>query len=71
MQKKTFLDNLFSIVPIISVLNLKEETILTLSEKNLLLSLKILKNHFGFRYDLLTCISGVDLFNQSFTNKMS
>jgi NADH/F420H2 dehydrogenase subunit C len=65
-EKKTALYNLSSIVPIISILNVKKETILTVSEKNLLLSLKILKNHFGFRYDLLTCISGVDLFNQSF-----
>ena len=46
MKKKFVLNNLFSIMPIISVLNLKKEIILTSSEKNLLMSLKILVTSF-------------------------
>jgi len=65
-EKKSVIHNLSSILPLISVLNSKEDITLSLSEKNLLVSLKVLRNHFGFRYDILTCISGVDLFNQSF-----
>jgi NADH dehydrogenase (ubiquinone) Fe-S protein 3 len=31
------------------------------NNKDLLITLRILKNHFGYQYNLLSCISGVDL----------
>ena len=48
---------MFSIVHITSVLNLKEETILTLSEKNLLLSLKIFLKVFIFMTYFLIAVT--------------
>jgi len=53
-------------VPVLIYQQFKKETIITISNKHLLVSLKTLKKHIGLQYKLLTCISGVDLFNKKY-----
>jgi len=53
-------------IPIIVYQHYKKESIITIPNKCLLFSLKILKKHVGLQYNLLTCISGVDLFNKKY-----
>lgn len=56
----------FNIIPKIVIQNINEEKVLVVSPKNLILSLKILKQHINFRYNLLSCISGVDFIGNSY-----
>lgn len=57
--------NITNIIPIIRYLNIENENIFIFKTNNLLISLKVLKKHLGLNFNLLTCISGVDLFNKS------
>jgi NADH dehydrogenase (ubiquinone) Fe-S protein 3 len=43
-----------------------DEKIIVTSHKNLLLSLKCLKQHIGYQYNMLTCISGVDFLGKDY-----
>jgi NADH/F420H2 dehydrogenase subunit C len=54
------------LVPIIIELKSNFEIIIVVSEKNLLFSLNCLKNHINFQYNLLSCISGVDYFENKY-----
>jgi len=59
------IQNLFNnnrIIPIITSLNIENENIFVIQIKNLLISLCVLKKHIGLNYNLLSCISGVDLY---------
>jgi NADH:ubiquinone oxidoreductase subunit C len=53
-----------NIVPTLTSLNIENENIFIIKPNNLLVSLNILKNHIAFNFNLLTCISGVDLFGK-------
>jgi NADH dehydrogenase (ubiquinone) Fe-S protein 3 len=44
----------------------RDEIVLIVSNEKLLFSLNILKNHIGYCYKLLTCVSGVDLLGKSY-----
>ena len=55
-----------ALIPTVTTYSSKDEVILVVEKKNLLLSLLTLKNHINFQYNLLSCISGVDLFIQSY-----
>jgi NADH dehydrogenase (ubiquinone) Fe-S protein 3 len=56
----------FNIIPKIVIQTINEEKVLVVTPKNLILSLKILKQHINFRYNLLSCISGVDFIGNSY-----
>jgi NADH:ubiquinone oxidoreductase subunit C len=58
-RKNFFLNN---IIPTITSLIVENENIFIVHANNLLVSLNIVKNHIGLNFNLLTCISGVDLF---------
>jgi NADH/F420H2 dehydrogenase subunit C len=49
-----------NILPVLTSLFLKQQTILVVLHDKLLLSLNVLKNHVGMQYKMLSCISGVD-----------
>jgi NADH/F420H2 dehydrogenase subunit C len=55
-----------NLIPLLTLQQIKGELILVVSVKNLLLSINTLKSHIGFQYNLLSCISCVDLLNQTY-----
>lgn len=64
MNKKNYLNlNIEQVIPVLAQTIFKSEFIIVISKENLYFSLNILKNHFNFRYRLLSCISGIDLLN--------
>ncbi len=58
-QFKNF-ESIKTIMPVLSFYNLKKENTLVVLNSNLLFCLTFLKNHIGYQYKLLSCISGVD-----------
>ncbi len=66
MNKKynhKFLLNLQNIIPVITTQSVKDELSLVVSHKHLIFCLTVLKNHINYQYNLLSCISGVDLLH--------
>lgn len=55
--------NLINLIPMLTYQKINNESILVISNKHLFFVLKVLKQHIGLQYNLLSCISGVDLFN--------
>jgi NADH dehydrogenase (ubiquinone) Fe-S protein 3 len=53
-------------IPYIYYQYFNKENSLIISKKNLRLSLTVLKKHVGLRYNLLTCISGVDMLIKNY-----
>jgi len=64
-MKKTFIE-LTSILPTIAIQQIRNENIIICNSKNILLLLKILKQHINYQYKILTAISGVDLLGRSY-----
>lgn len=61
IKKFTTMNQIF---PVISTYSSSVgEDILVVSNKDLLFSLKCLKNHINYQYKILSCISGVDYIN--------
>lgn len=54
------------LIPILSQTIVNDEPSLIVSHKNLIFVLKFLKHHLNFKYNLLTCISGVDLLKSDY-----
>lgn len=61
----TNLSYIKSILPITTLLNIENENIFILRVNHLLLSINVLKKHIGLNYNILSCISGVDLFGHT------
>ena len=55
-----------SIIPYIDYQKYNNENSIVISVDNLLFSLKCLKNHYNFRYSLLSSITGVDLLGSTY-----
>lgn len=55
--------NLYNILPIIASQTIKTESSVILNYPHLLFGLNVLKKHINYQYNLLTCISGVDLLD--------
>jgi NADH dehydrogenase (ubiquinone) Fe-S protein 3 len=55
-----------NLVPLLTYQEFKDERILVVSVKNFLILLTFLKKHIGYQYNLLSCISGVDLLGKSY-----
>jgi len=64
-MKKTFIE-LTSILPTIAIQQIRNENIIICNSKNIVLLLKILKQHINYQYKILTAISGVDLLERSY-----
>jgi len=64
MKKFKSFEELKDLVPLISYQQFKDENIIVVSNDNLLFLLKFIKSHFGYRYNLLTSIAGVDLLGK-------
>lgn len=61
LKKLTVIEN---IIPIISFSSeVSNEKVMVISHTNTLFSFNVLKLHFGYQYNLLSCISGVDYIN--------
>lgn len=60
------LSNLNKFFVVITSFTVDKEFLIILKVQNLRSSLKILKNHIGLQYNILSCVSGVDFYNQSF-----
>lgn len=54
------------LIPVVSQTVFNDEIGLVVSHKNLNFVLNFLKNHINFKYNLLTCISGVDLLKYDY-----
>jgi len=64
LLKEKQLKEFKNIVPIIVYSLFKDENTIVLLNKDLFITLKILKKYIGFQYNVLTCISGVDLLGK-------
>lgn len=53
-------------IPLLTIQQFNDEITLTLSTKDLIFALQILKKHIGYQYALLSCISGVDLLDKNY-----
>lgn len=57
------LNQLINLLPLVCYQQLKDEIILVVLNHTILITLKILKLHIGTKFNLLSCISGVDLLH--------
>ena len=64
-MKKNLIE-LTSILPTIVIQQIRNENIITCNSKNILVLLKILKQHINYQYKILTAISGVDLLGKTY-----
>ena len=60
------LEELKEILPLLAYQCLNDEIILVISSRKFLFSLNVLKNHIGYNYQMLTCVSGVDFLGQKY-----
>jgi len=58
--------NLEQQMPFLLFQNFKNETCITIMPDKLIFCLKYIKNHIGMQYNVLSCISGVDLLQKSY-----
>ena len=65
-MKIKFFKSVGNIVPILSSLSICDEQCFVVSYKKLLIALKCLKLHINYQYNLLSCISGVDLLHSRY-----
>lgn len=54
------------ILPIISFQSFSDENVIVVPLYLLSFSMNLLKNHIGYQYSLLSCISGVDFLNKKY-----
>lgn len=66
MFKQNFIKKFKGIIPYISYQNINKESILIFSKNYLLVNFYILKNQIQYQYNLLSCISGVDLISNHY-----
>lgn len=55
-----------SIIPYIVYQKYNNENSIVVSVNNLLFSLNCLKNHYNYKYSLLSCITGIDLLGSNY-----
>ena len=65
MKIKKF-EELSKIVPVLTYQRLADENTIVVSVDKLLFALTCLKLHFGYQYQMLTCISGVDFLGKDY-----
>lgn len=58
--------NLKQIIPVLAYQRFMDENSIVVSRDQLIFSLKCLKSHIGYQYNLLTSIAGVDFLGKSY-----
>jgi NADH dehydrogenase (ubiquinone) Fe-S protein 3 len=58
--------NIENVIPITTYFLINNEIILNVSHKNLLFVMTYLKKHINFQYNVLSCISGVDILSSKY-----
>ena len=71
MKKLKTLEELKELIPLITYQQFKDESILVVSNKNLLFLLKFLKYHINYKYNMLTSITGIDLLGKTYRFSVS
>lgn len=66
MLKNNIIKKFKGLIPFILYQNINKEHILTISKNYLYFTFFFLKKHIFLKYNLLTCISGVDLMNKKY-----
>lgn len=66
MVKNNIIKKFKNLIPFILYQNINKEHILTISKNYLFFTFYFLKKHIFFQYNLLSCISGVDLLNTKY-----
>src|SRR6476619_3430534 len=67
MSSKTlFSDAYASLLPLFAYQEIKKERSLVCLSSDLPVVLAFLKNHVGFQYSILSCVSGVDFLGEKF-----
>ena len=64
MKIKKF-EELSKIIPVLTYQRMSDENTIVVSHDKLLFAMKCLKLHFGYQYQLLSCISGVDFLEKT------
>ncbi len=65
-RNKTTFIGVKDIVPVMSYSVVNNEQSITVSHKHLIFALTLLKKHINYKYNLLSCISGVDLLQDKY-----
>ena len=65
MKIKKF-EELSKIIPVLTYQRMSDENTIVVSHDKLLFAMKCLKLHFGYQYQLLSCISGVDFLGKDY-----
>jgi len=65
MKIKKF-EELSKIVPVLTYQRMSDENTIVVSHDKLPFVMKCLKLHFGYQYQMLTCISGVDFLGKDY-----
>jgi NADH dehydrogenase (ubiquinone) Fe-S protein 3 len=66
MNIKHYILEFQNLIPLIFLRLFKKELLIVVNPKNIIFSLNILKNHINYKYNLLSCISGIDLLNKKY-----
>lgn len=66
LKTLTEFNNLISLIPILTYQKFNNENILVIDNEYLFFVFKFLKQYIGLQYNMLSCISGVDLFNNTY-----
>ena len=66
MLKTNLIKKFKGVIPFIAYQNINKESILTLSKNYLLFNFYILKKQIQYQYNLLSCVSGVDLIEKNY-----
>ena len=66
IKNKQEFKNLTNLIPLLTYQSINKETILLVSNDNLFFTMQFLKKHISLQYNLLSCISGVDLLNKEY-----
>ena len=65
-RNKTTFIGVKDIVPVMSYSVVNDEQSITVSHEHLIFALTLLKKHINYKYNLLSCISGVDLLQDKY-----
>ena len=66
MLFKKFLHKFQNIGPLVSGQLIHNEWIITTLPENLLINMQLLKQHIGYQFNLLSCISGIDFLGKDY-----
>jgi NADH:ubiquinone oxidoreductase subunit C len=64
--KSKHFEEIKKILPGLAYQRLNDEITIVVSVDKLIFSLNVLKNHIGYQYQLLSCISGVDFLGKDY-----